>query len=241
MTAYFVQEPVRARVFVIAGIYDTGFKEYDDMMVLCDIRHLQRLNGWQNKEVSGIALELFDLKDIPVASVGIEERLSEGMEGEAYCVGTLYSMAPQVFDWLSLLNMNVVVILTLIIVVAGFNMVSGLLILILDKTALIGILKTLGARNVSLRRLFLYMAGGLVVRGMLIGNVLALGLAGLQYAFHIVSLDPEMYYMETVPIVFNIGVILLLNVGVLLLSVVMLLVPAMLISGIRPIKVLRFE
>lgn len=241
VTAYFVQEPVRARVFVIAGIYDTGFKEYDDMMVLCDIRHLQRLNGWQNKEVSGIALELFDLKDIPVASVGIEERLSEGMEGEAYCVGTLYSMAPQVFDWLSLLNMNVVVILTLIIVVAGFNMVSGLLILILDKTALIGILKTLGARNVSLRRLFLYMAGGLVVRGMLIGNVLALGLAGLQYAFHIVSLDPEMYYMETVPIVFNIGVILLLNVGVLLLSVVMLLVPAMLISGIRPIKVLRFE
>ena len=241
LTAYFVQEPVRARVFVIAGIYDTGFKEYDDMMVLCDIRHLQRLNGWQNKEVSGIALELFDLKDIPVASVGIEERLSEGMEGEAYCVGTLYSMAPQVFDWLSLLNMNVVVILTLIIVVAGFNMVSGLLILILDKTALIGILKTLGARNVSLRRLFLYMAGGLVVRGMLIGNVLALGLAGLQYAFHIVSLDPEMYYMETVPIVFNIGVILLLNVGVLLLSVVMLLVPAMLISGIRPIKVLRFE
>lgn len=236
-----MQEPVRARVFVIAGIYDTGFKEYDDMMVLCDIRHLQRLNGWQNKEVSGIALELFDLKDIPVASVGIEERLSEGMEGEAYCVGTLYSMAPQVFDWLSLLNMNVVVILTLIIVVAGFNMVSGLLILILDKTALIGILKTLGARNVSLRRLFLYMAGGLVVRGMLIGNVLALGLAGLQYAFHIVSLDPEMYYMETVPIVFNIGVILLLNVGVLLLSVVMLLVPAMLISGIRPIKVLRFE
>ena len=241
VTAYFVQEPVRARVFVIAGIYDTGFKEYDDMMALCDIRHLQRLNGWQNKEVSGIALELFDLKDIPVASVGIEERLSEGMEGEAYCVGTLYSMAPQVFDWLSLLNMNVVVILTLIIVVAGFNMVSGLLILILDKTALIGILKTLGARNVSLRRLFLYMAGGLVVRGMLIGNVLALGLAGLQYAFHIVSLDPEMYYMETVPIVFNIGVILLLNVGVLLLSVVMLLVPAMLISGIRPIKVLRFE
>ena len=241
VTAYFVQEPVRARVFVIAGIYDTGFKEYDDMMVLCDIRHLQRLNGWQNKEVSGIALELFDLKDIPVASVGIEERLSEEMEGEAYCVGTLYSMAPQVFDWLSLLNMNVVVILTLIIVVAGFNMVSGLLILILDKTALIGILKTLGARNVSLRRLFLYMAGGLVVRGMLIGNVLAFGLAGLQYAFHIVSLDPEMYYMETVPIVFNIGVILLLNVGVLLLSVVMLLVPAMLISGIRPIKVLRFE
>ena len=202
---------------------------------------MQRLNGWQGNEVTGIVLELEDMEAIPEVRMELEGRLGGDDAWAGYRVTTLQELAPQIFDWLSLLNMNVVVILTLIMVVAGFNMVSGLLILILDKTALIGILKTLGARNVSLRKIFLYIAMGLIVRGMIAGNCLALLLGGMQAAFRLIALNPDMYYMDTVPVVFNVGVILLLNAGVLVLSVLMLLVPAMLISRILPIKVLRFE
>ena len=158
-----------------------------------------------------------------------------------YKVTNLYEVAPQIFDWLNMLNTNVVIILTLIIIVAGFNMVSGLLIFILDKTAMIGILKALGYRNVSLKKLFLYIASGMIVRGMVAGNLLAFLLGGLQYVFHFIKLEPATYYMDTVPVYFNVSYIVLLNAGVLLISVLMLIVPTMLISRIRPIKAIRFE
>lgn len=241
LIAHFVQEPPRARAFIVKGIYDTGFKEYDDMFVLCDIRHLQRLNGWTDRQVSGLAVELDNIRDISGTEWRIDELLPEGEAGEEYKVMTLRDVAPQIFDWLNLLNMNVWIILTLIVTVAGFNMVSGLLILILDKTSLIGILKALGYKNLCLRRLFLYIALGLIGRGMIAGNVLALLLGGLQYFFRIVRLDPATYYMDTVPVHFDIFYILLLNAGVWVVSVFMLLGPTVLISRIRPIKAIRFE
>lgn len=145
------------------------------------------------------------------------------------------------FDWLSLLNTNVWVILVLIVTVAVFNMVSGLLILILDKTSLIGILKALGCRDVNLRKLFLYISLGLTGRGMLVGNMLALLLGGIQYYFNVITLDPVAYYMDTVPVYFDLFYLILLNVGVIIVSVLMLLIPTMLISRIKPIKAIRFE
>jgi lipoprotein-releasing system permease protein len=178
------------------------------------------------------------------------ERLNEKAEkidellpsnGGGCGVRTLYQTAPQIFDWLEMLNMNVVVILTLIILVAGFNMVSGLLIFILDKTAMIGILKALGVQNFSLRKVFLYVAAGMIVRGLLWGNVLALGLAFLQYYGRFVKLDASVYYMDTVPIDIHVGYVVLLNVGVLFVSVLMLVIPTLLISRITPIKAIRFE
>lgn len=241
ISAHFVQEPPRARVFTIKGIYDTGFKEYDDMFVICDMRHLQRLNGWGAKQVSGLGVELRDLHDITEAEWKIDEILPVEEDEDFYKITTLRETAPQVFDWLNLLNMNVWIILTLIVVVAGFNMVSGLLILILDKTSLIGILKALGYRNICLRRLFLYIAIGLIGRGMIAGNILALLLAGIQYYFRIIKLDATTYYMDTVPIYFDLFYMLLLNAGVLIVSVLMLIIPTMLISRIRPIKAIRFE
>lgn len=241
ISAHFVQDPPRVRVFTVAGIYDTGFKEYDDMLVICDMRHLQRLNNWVADKVSGIAVELQDIKDIPAMEMQIDELLPMDEHNNFYKITSLHESAPQIFDWLNLLNMNVVIILTLIVIVAGFNMVSGLLILILDKTALIGILKALGYRNVSLKKLFLYIAVGLIAKGMIAGNLLAFVLGGLQYFFRIVSLDPGTYYMDTVPVNFDIWYILLLNAGVLVVSVLMLIVPTMLISAIRPIKAIRFE
>lgn len=241
LNAHFVQDPPRVRVFTVKGIYDTGFKEYDEMMVLCDMRHLQRLNGWQPEQVTGVAVELNRLEDIPGAEQTLEEVLPLNEQGDFYKITTLYETAPQIFDWLNMLNMNVAIILTLIIIVAGFNMVSGLLIFILDKTTMIGILKALGYKNISLKKLFLYIASGMIARGMLAGNLLALLLGTLQYFFHFMRLDPATYYMDTVPVHFNISYIVLLNLGVFAISVLMLIIPAMLISGIRPIKAIRFE
>lgn len=241
ISAHFVQDPPRVRVFTIRGIYDTGFKEYDDMFVICDMRHLQRLNGWDGKQVSGLGVELQDMHDITLTEWKIDEILPVEEDEDFYKITTLRETAPQVFDWLNLLNMNVWIILTLIVVVAGFNMVSGLLILILDKTSLIGILKALGYKNICLRRLFLYIAIGLIGRGMVAGNILALLLAGVQYYFRIIKLDAVTYYMDTVPIHFDLFYMLLLNAGVLIVSVLMLIIPTMLISRIRPIKAIRFE
>lgn len=241
IAAHFVQDPPRVRMFTVAGIYDTGFKEYDDMFAICDIRHLRRLNGWQQGEVTGVGIELHDLRGLPSAENEIGALLPLGDENGFFRITSLQESAPQVFDWLELLNMNVVIILTLIVVVAGFNMVSGLLILILDKTALIGILKALGYTDVSLRKLFLYVAVGLISKGMLVGNLLAFLLGALQHWGGMVRLDPATYYMDTVPVSFDLGTVLLLNTGVLLVSVLMLLVPTVLISKIRPIKAIRFE
>lgn len=242
ISAHFVQDPPRLRSFTVRGIYDTGFKEYDDVFVVCDLRHLQKLNGWKEKEVSGIALELKDIK----ATAQVEEQVAEMLykteeDSTFYKINTLQDTAPQLFEWLELINMNVWIILILLVTVAGFNMVSGLLILILDRTSLIGLFKALGCKNVNLRRLFLYMALGLVGRGMLWGNGFAFLLGGIQYFFKVVRLDPAAYYMDTVPVSFHIGYILLLNAGVLVVSTLMLVVPTMLISRIKPIKAIRFE
>lgn len=241
IAAHFVQEPPRVRMFRVSGIYDTGFKEYDDIFVLCDLRHLRRLNDWEAGEVSGVAVELDNLQHIPQVEPRLSEQLPLEEGGDFYKITTLRESAPQIFDWLSLLNMNVWIILGLIVTVAGFNMVSGLLILILDKTALIGILKALGYRNLRLRRLFLYIAAGLIGRGMLVGNGLAFLLGSLQKYFHWIHLDPATYYMDTVPINFDWGYVVLLNIGVLVVSVLMLVVPTILISHIKPIKAIRFE
>ncbi len=239
--AHFVQDPPRVRVFQVKGIYDTGFREYDDMIVLCDLRHLQKLNGWEADQVSAVGIELEDMEEIPEKEAELDAILPVAGEDGFYKITSLWETATQIFDWLSLINMNVWVILTLIVVVAGFNMVSGLLIFILDKTALIGILKAMGCRNVSLKRVFLYVALGLIGRGMIAGNVLALVLGGIQYYFRLIRLDPLSYYMDTVPVYFNIWYILLLNAGVWCISVLMLLAPAMLVSRITPIKAIRFE
>lgn len=241
VAAHFVQDPPRVRMFTVAGIYDTGFKEYDDVMVLCDMRHLQKLNDWESGKVSGIAIELRDITQTTEVKEKVDILLPWEDDDNFYKLETLRETAPQVFDWLDLLNMNVWVILVLIVIVAVFNMVSGLLILILDKTSLIGILKALGYRDAGLRKLFLYISIALTGRGMLLGNILALLLAGLQYKFRLISLDASSYYMDTVPIHFDWFYWLLLNVGVLLISVLMLVVPTMLISKIKPIKAIRFE
>lgn len=241
VNAHFVQDPPRIRVFTVKGVYNTGFKEYDDIMVVCDMRHLQRLNDWQKGELSGVAIELQDIERTEEVADKIDVLLPWEDDGSFYKIKTLQDQVPQVFEWLGLLNTNVWVILVLIILVAGFNMVSGLLILILDKASLIGVLKALGYRDVKLRKLFLYVAAGLIGKGMLWGNILALLIAWVQDQFRVIKLDPVSYYMDAVPINIDWLYIILLNVGVLAVSVLMLIIPTMLIASVKPIKIIQFD
>ena len=240
---YYIQDDIRARRLTIAGIYQTNFSEYDNLFLLTDLNLVNRLNGWQPEQVTGVELQVKDydrLEDITYEiATDIDNRQDE--LGGVYYVRNIEQLNPQIFAWLDLLDLNVWVILILIVTVAGFNMVSGLLILILDKTSLIGILKALGYKNVSLRKLFLYISAGLIIKGMLWGNVLAFVLAGIQAMFRVIHLDPVTYYMDTVPINFGLGYVVLLNVGVIVVTVLMLIVPTMLISKISPVKAIKFE
>jgi len=238
--SHFVQNPPRVRVFRVAGIYSTGVKEFDNSIVVCDLRHLQKLNSWNSQKVSGLAINIEDISELEKVENKVQNVIEEIKWGEFMMLNDIKQNSYQIFDWLNLLDMNVWIILILVTIVAGFNMVSGLLILILDKSTMIGILKSLGYRNIKLKKLFLYVAMGLVGKGMLYGNILAFILAGIQYYFHPISLNPDVYYMEMVPINFSIIYIVVLNLAVLCLTMLMLILPTTLVSKIDPIKIISF-
>lgn len=240
---YFIQENVRARRFTIAGLYSTDFTEYDRLFVLADIRHVRRLNDWDTDQFSTLEVLLDDFDRMDEAGEGVYLATANHFndEGDAYLTRTIRQLNPQIFGWLDLLDMNVWVILALITAVAGFIMISGLLILILERTQLIGTLKALGATDWTVRRIFLYHAMMLVARGMLWGNVIGLGLCALQAWTGIVPLDPESYYTATVPVAFHWGYIVLLNAGALAASLLMMLGPSVLASRISPAAIMRYE
>ena len=240
---YFVQEDVRARKYHITGIYETGFIDYDKIFVLADIRQIRRLNGWETDEVSGLELQVsdYDKLDLIAENLYFDTAEKQDRKGNTYYTRSIKELNPMIFDWLNVLDINVVVILILILAVAGFTMISGLLIIILERTNMIGILKALGENNTSIRKIFLYIALFLLGNGMLLGNAIVLVLCGLQSYFHIVKLDPSVYYLDAVPIDLNISSLLLLNIGTLVASMLMLLGPSYLITRIDPAKSIRFE
>jgi len=240
---YFIQDQVRARKFKIVGIYSTNFIEYDKLFLLTDIRQVQALNDWDNSTFSGLEVLISDFDRID--ALGEEVYLTTANkfndQGNAYSTQTIKQINPQIFSWLDLLDMNVWVILFLMLAVSGFNMISGLLILILERTNMIGILKSIGATDWSVRKIFLFHSFFLVSKGMLWGNVIGLTLCAVQYFTGIIPLDPEAYYVATVPISFNWLYIILLNVGTLLASLLMMIGPSYLITKITPAKIIRYE
>lgn len=239
---YFVEDPPRMRVFTIAGIYETSLVEFDRIYVFCDIGHIRRLNGWDPDQVSGFEINLEDFANLGQMTQRVRDIVGYGLEedGSRLRVMSIRQKYPQIFDWLNLQDMNVIIILLLMLLVSGFNMASGLLILILDQTSLIGVLKALGATNLNIRRIFLYQSGYLMAKGLFWGNVIGLSLCLVQKHFGIISLDPSSYYLTTVPINFSILHLLALNLGAGLLVLLMLLLPSALISRISPVRVLRF-
>ena len=240
---YFLQDQIRARKFTVKGIYSTNFADYDKLFVITDIRIAQRLNGWDQEYFSGMEILITDFNYLDGVSDQVYALAANRFdaEGNGYFIQTIRQLNPQIFSWLDLLDMNVWVILLLMLAVAGFNMISGLLILILEKTNMIGILKSYGAGNWSIRKIFLYESIFLIGKGMLWGNIIGLLICFVQFQFKIIPLDPVSYYTSTVPITFNWLYIVLLNAGTLIVSVLMLIGPSYLISKISPAAIMRYE
>ena len=235
-TMFFVQDPIRKRKFTISGIYSIGMEDLDKIFVMADIRQIQKLNDWLPTEVGGfeiVANSGFELNDVAqLVSLEVGPELNSLSVAERY---------PQLFEWLDLLDVNANVILVLMLLVASINMISALLIMILERTNMIGILKALGAGNRSVRKVFIYNAIYLIGYGMLLGNIIGIGFCYLQSQFHFFKLDQESYYLSSVPIDMNIQTILLLNAGTLITSLLMLIIPSSLVSSISPLKAIRFK
>lgn len=242
--SYFIDNGnVRVRRFTVAGVYRTNLAQFDNTLCFTDLYTAVRLNGWEDGMAGGAELTVKDFDAVDAVEANIVKRVNRTVDryGETYSSETIQEANPQIFTWLGLLDLNVWIILALMLCVAGFTMISGLLIIILERTSMIGVLKALGARNGMVRKTFLWFAVFIIGRGMLIGNVIGLGLMALQQATGLVKLDASTYYVDTVPVEFNITAILLLNVATLLISVLVLIGPSYLASRIHPAKSMRYE
>jgi lipoprotein-releasing system permease protein len=231
------------RKFTICGIYETSLEEFDKMYVFCDIGHIRRLNGWTDDQISGFELYIDDFDRLDEITDAVEGITSSWIEEDRPMVKVtnIRKKYPQIFDWLNFQDLNVIIIILLMLMVAGFNMISGLLILILEKTNMIGILKALGSEDVTIRRVFLYQAAYLIGKGLFWGNVIGIGLAFIQLKTGLVTLDPSSYYIKTVPVNLDLIHVILLNAGTMIAILVMLLVPSNLISRITPVKAIRYD
>ena len=236
LVMYFAQNPPRVRKFNISGIYNTAMSDFDKLFVLGDINHIQELNGWENNEVGGFEIQLTNFDDLDKITNEVYNLTPYNLNAQS-----IKEKTPQIFNWLDLQDVNVFVILILMLIVGVINMITALLILILERTKTIGILKALGATNWSVRKIFLYSAVNLIVKGLLVGNAIALSFAFLQKQFSLISLDPSTYYMDTVPINFDLTYVLLLNIGTVVVCYLVLIVPSVIITKITAIKAIRFE
>ncbi|MCB0821196.1 MAG: ABC transporter permease [Bacteroidales bacterium] len=226
----------RGRKFKISGIYETGLEEFDRLYIIGDITHVQKLNNWEPDQVGGFEVYLDSYQDMDKMGQQIDNLV--GVELKAQ---TIRQLQPQIFEWLSLHDMNVVIIIVLMVLVSGITMISTLLILILEKTNMIGTLKALGTKNSSIRKVFIYNAVYIIGRGMIWGNGIALGLSLLQLKFGIFKLNQESYYVSEVPVNLALSHYLLVNSGTLIACTLMLIIPSFIVTRISPVKAIRFD
>jgi lipoprotein-releasing system permease protein len=234
--AYFIQDPPRARKFSIAGIYNTGLEEYDKLYCFIDIKHIQKLNEWEADQVGGFEIFLHNIRETDQAAEYLRTTLPSQLSARS-----LKELNPNLFDWLQMQDLNKYVILILMVLVAAINMITVLLILILERTNMVGILKALGAHNWSIQRIFLYNAIYIVGIGLIAGNILGLGLCALQHYTGLITIPEKSYYISQVPVLLNVSSVLLINIGTILISTLMLVGPSYLVTKITPIKAIRFE
>jgi len=243
---YFINEDEsnpRMLQLTICGLYNTGMEEFDNLFVLGDLPQVQRLNNWQPDQISGFEIVISDFSRIDEIEQDVRNTvLDYSIENDAILRTTNITREyPQIFDWLSILDMNVWIILFLMAVVAGFNMISGLLVLILERSKMIGVLKALGSPNWSIRKVFLYLSVFLTSRGMIWGNAIGIGFIVVQNYFEVLKLNPATYYVDVVPVNFSLFYIVLLNMGTIVATTLMLVVPSYLVSKISPEKTIRFD
>ena len=241
--AYFIDDNVRTRRFTISGIYQTNMTRFDESLCFTDIYTACRLNGWEEDQVSGAEILVEDFEQLQATDDEVIAKVNRTTDKylNTYSSQTIYEAYPQVFTWLELLDINVWIILALMVCVAGFTMISGLLIIILERTQMIGVLKALGARNKTIRHTFLWFAAFIIGQGLLLGNIIGLGIVLLQQSTGIFTLDAQTYYVSEVPMEINIPLILLLNIATLIISIFVLIAPSYLISHIHPAKSMRYE
>lgn len=224
------------RVFEITGIYNSGFQEFDSAYIIGDIRHLQRINKWKPDQVGAFEVFVDDFSKIKETGEAVYEQTGSTLDTQ-----TIVEKYYYIFEWLQLFDFNIIVILVIMIVVATINMVVALLVLILERTQMIGILKALGANNWMVRKVFLYNAFYLILRGLFWGNIIGIGLVLAQQYFGVIKLNPENYYVNEAPVYFNWMYVLALNVGTIVICLLVLLIPSYVITKISPVKAIRFD
>ncbi len=233
---YFVQDPPRARRFVLKGIYRTGYGEMDEIYAFSDMRQITKLNNWDQNAISGYEIKLKDFTKLDEVADGLLPYLPYHME-----VNTIRQLQPQIFDWLGFLDINALIIIILMVVVACINMTTALLILIVERSNMVGLLKAFGAQNKQIAGSFLYMASFLVLAGMFIGNVVGLGLCYSQMKWGWIKLSQESYYLSEVPVKLLLSDVLLINAGSFVVCYLILLIPSAFVAKITPVKAIRFE
>ena len=242
--AYFInKDDVRTRRFTISGIYETNMKRFDDIICLTDLYATRRLNSWEDDECSGAELLINDFDELETVSDNVIDQVNrtEDRMQNSFTSMNIRELYPQVFSWLELLDINVWIILALMVCVAGFTMISGLLIIILERTQMIGVLKALGARDKTIRHTFLWFAVFIIGQGLLWGNLLGIGIVLLQQYSGLITLDAQTYYVSEAPMELNIPLILLLNAATLVISIFVLVAPSYLVSRIHPAQSMRYE
>ncbi|WP_150451076.1 ABC transporter permease [Arenibacter lacus] len=225
------------RKFTITGIYDSGFEELDASYIFIDIRHIRHMNKWSQDEVGNFEIFLDDFDEMEVKAREIYGKTLSDLDTQ-----TIQGKYFRIFEWIGLFDLNIAIIIGIMIIVGGFNMITALLVLILERTQMIGILKALGSSNWSIRKIFLYNASYLIGVGLLLGNIIGLGIIGLQYKFRLLKFpNPKEYYIDYIPVYIDVWMVLALNVGVLFLCLLMLLIPSYVITKIAPVKAIKFE
>lgn len=238
MFVYFIQQngQLRPKDFIVRGIYQTGLEGYDNLYVIADIAHIQKRNGWSKNQVGGFEILIDEFEDLDKLGDYVYENVGYDLYSS-----TIKDQNPDIFSWLNLQDYNVNVIIILMIIVAVINIVSALLILILERTNMIGILKALGMSNWNVRKIFLYNAIYLIVKGLIIGNVVGIALCIVQQYFGILTLPEESYYIAVVPIQLNFIHILMLNIATLIVCILMLIIPSLVITKISPVKAIQYD
>lgn len=233
---YFVQDPPRARKFKLAGIYKTGFDEMDGLYAFADMRHVQKLNNWNTNEISGYEVSIVDYDRLDELKDKVQMLTPFNLE-----VQSIRKLHPQLFDWLNLLDLNVVIIIILMMIVACINMSTALLILIVERSNMIGILKAMGTRNGSVVRVFIYMAVYLMMAGMFLGNLIGIGLCWSQKTFAWFKLPQEAYYLSEIPIKLEMADVMMINAGAFIICILVMIIPSGFVLKILPSKAIRFE
>ncbi len=225
-----------SRKFTVCGIYNSGFEEFDETYLIGDIQHIQKINKWEEDQVGGFEIFIHDFDDLKETGFQIYGAIDPMLNAH-----TTEEKFPAIFEWLRLFDTNIAVIIGIMIIIAGINMITALLVLILERTQMIGILKALGNNNWSIRKIFLYNAAYLIGVGLFWGNLIGIGLLLIQKYFGVITLDPETYYVNQAPVYLNFTHILLINIGTLVLCLLMLIIPSVIVSKISPVKAIKFD